>query len=283
MNASTNIQPGFPWAYTLLAYGFSWIVWLPSVLASVGIIQVPMSIELFTGLLIMLGAWGPFIAAFTVTEREEGRVGVRQLLACARQWGIGLPAFVMIVGLPVVASLVARTLDTLTGGTPPAFTLPSLMALLPTFLFILLLGGPVQEEFGWRGYALPRLQARWGALGASLILGAVWALWHLPFYAMSGSGMEGTPLPTYILYHLGLAGIMTWLHNRTAGSVFTAILMHTMANFVSNVLPTHNAQVHDSRSYLFLALIYIVVAGVLLLTPALRPVSRAIDARVSAS
>ncbi len=63
--------------------------------------------------------------------------------------------------------------------------------------------------------------------------------------------MGGTSLPIFVLYNVGLAGVMTLLHNQTCGSVCAAILMHTVANFVSNVLPRHDAQVHDSRAYLF--------------------------------
>lgn len=263
----TAARPGFPWAYTLLAYGLSWLVWAPAVLASAGIITAPLPLELLTALAILVGAFGPLVAAVTVTGREQGRAGVRELLARARRWRIGLPALLLIAGLPFAASAAARALDLLTGGTPPPFALSTPWALIPTFLFILLLGGPLQEEFGWRGYALPRLQARWGALGASLILGVAWALWHLPFWLMAGAGMEGTPLPVYLLYTIGLTGVMTWLHNATGGSLFAAILMHTTANFVSNVLPTHSAQAHDSRAYLFLALIYTLVGAALLLAP----------------
>jgi membrane protease YdiL (CAAX protease family) len=279
MNTPTNSRPGFPWAYTLMAYGCSWLVYAPAVLATAGFIPAPLPIEVFTVLLITLGAFGPLVAACTITAREEGRMGVPRLLARGRQWRIGLPAVAVIAGLPFAISAAARALDTLTGGTPPPFVLETPWALLPTFVFILLLGGPIQEEFGWRGYALPRLAARWGEMGASLILGVVWALWHLPFWWMAGAGMGGTSLPIFVLYNVGLSGVMTWLHERTGGSVLAAILMHTTANFVSNVLPTHTAQVHDSHAYLFQALLYVLVAVGLLLTPVLRIGHHAVDVR----
>ncbi len=89
MNAPTKVRSGFPWVYMLLASGVSWLIWLPTVLATAGIIPAPLPIELFTGLLIMLDAFGPLVAAFTCTAREEGRVGVRHLLARGRHWRIG--------------------------------------------------------------------------------------------------------------------------------------------------------------------------------------------------
>jgi membrane protease YdiL (CAAX protease family) len=101
-------------------------------------------------------------------------------------------------------------------------------------------------------------------LGGSLILGVIWTLWHLPFWYMEGAGMAGTPPWQYLLYTVALTLNMTWLHLRTQGSVLAAILMHTTANFVSNLLPVGGAAVLDSRAYLFRALVYAVVGVVLL-------------------
>ena len=196
---SSTTRPGFPWAYTSLAFAFSWLVWSPGVLATYGVIIPPLEPELFTVLLLTVRAFGPLVAAFLLTARETGRVGVRRLLRHGLQWRIGLPALAVVMGVPLAASALARGLDVATGGAPPPFALSSPLLLLPTFLFILLLGGPIQEEFGWRGYALPRLQARWGDAGASLLLGATWALWHLPLWFMPGAGMEGTSMPVYLL------------------------------------------------------------------------------------
>jgi hypothetical protein len=148
MITSTTVRPSFPWAYTLLAYGFSWLIWSPAVLATAGIISAPFHIELLTALLIAVGAFGPLIAALAMTHREGGRPAIRRLLASGREWRIGWFPLAAIVGLPFAASAMARALDRLTGSTPPPFALETPWALIPTFLFILLLGGPIQEEFG---------------------------------------------------------------------------------------------------------------------------------------
>lgn len=265
-----NIRPGFPWAYTLLAFGFSWVVWAPAVLAGYDLIRTPLPLEALTVLLLFIGAFGPLIAALALTAREGGRDGVRRLLRRGLQWRIGLPAYAVIFGLPLVASALARGLDVLTGGTPPDFMLGSPLALIPSFVVLLLLGGPVQEEFGWRGYALDRLQGRWGPLVGSVFLGVVWTLWHAPFWFMEGAGMEGTAPAVYTILTLGETFVITWLYNRSGGSLWAAILMHGAFNFVANVLPTHSATPIDSRAYLFLALIYFIFGLALLVNDARR-------------
>lgn len=252
-------RAGYLWLFILLAFGFSWLVWSPAVLATYGIIEAPLPEDVFTVLLIFAGAFGPLVAALALTARHEGRAGVRGLLRRGWQWRIGPAAYAVIFGLPLAASAVARALDAATGGTPPEFMLGSPLALIPTFVVLLLLGGPVQEEYGWRGYALDRLQGRWGALAGSVILGLVWTLWHLPFWFMEGAGMEGTPLPVYTIATVGETLVLTWLYNHSGGSVWAAILMHATFNFVSNVLPTHSATAGDSQAYLFMALIYLLV------------------------
>jgi membrane protease YdiL (CAAX protease family) len=154
--------------YFVLAFGLAWLIWSPAVLATLGLISTPLPLDALTALLISLGAFGPLVAALVVTARADGRSGGRRLLARGLQWRtLDLAALALIVGLPLLASALGRALDTATGGSPPPFALGTPLALLPTFLFILLLGGPIQEEFGWRGYALDRLLARWGVWGAA--------------------------------------------------------------------------------------------------------------------
>lgn len=254
------VQPAFPWAYFLIAFGFSWLAWLPAVLASYGFITPPLPLDILTPLSILVGAFGPLVSALILTSREGGKVGRRQFLKRGLNFRIPLRWLAIIFGLPILVSAAARYLDILTGGTPPPYGYSSPLALLPTFIFILLLGGPIQEEYGWRGYALDRMQARFGSLKAGILLGAIWTLWHLPFWFMTNSGMEGTPLPIYTLYTISLSVVIAWVYNGTGKNVLVSILFHTMANFVSNLFPTHGPEVSDSRAYLILAVLYMVIA-----------------------
>lgn len=139
---------------------------------------------------------------------------------------------------------VAGVLDVLLGGVgmqPEALArfIGEPMAIIPFMVFILLFG-PVPEEIGWRGYALDRLQTRWSAVGSSLILGSVWALWHMPLFFIEGSyhyglGFGTTGFWLFVLNLILVSVVMTWIYNNTNRSTLSAILFHFMINFVGEL------------------------------------------------
>jgi membrane protease YdiL (CAAX protease family) len=91
--------------------------------------------------------------------------------------------------------------------------------------------GPLGEEFGWRGFALPRLLRRWHPLSAALILGAIWWAWHLPTFFISTLSQSSLSIPVFLLNSLSLSVIMTWLYQRSGGDLLLMILVHTAANY----------------------------------------------------
>jgi membrane protease YdiL (CAAX protease family) len=190
MNNHKLLPPAFPWAYFAMAYGIAWLVWLPGVAASLGFLTLPLP----ASALVTLGAFGPLAAAFFQTAREQGRVGVKQLWQQALNFKVDPRWLAVTLLLPLSLAGAAYFIYRLTYGTAaplPLFANPLLI--VATFVFIFFLGGPVQEEFGWRGYALVRLQRRWSAFTASLIVGAAWGLWHLPLFFMSGVSQSYLP------------------------------------------------------------------------------------------
>jgi membrane protease YdiL (CAAX protease family) len=102
------------------------------------------------------------------------------------------------------------------------------------FTVALFAGGPLFEEPGWRGFALPRLQQRFGSLLGTVILAVLWACWHLPLYVLvpgfNGAGTDlagiAVPFAVFVISTVALAIIFTWVFNNTSGSVFLAILLH---------------------------------------------------------
>jgi membrane protease YdiL (CAAX protease family) len=167
--------------------------------------------------------------------------------------------------LPLAVMLLAAGLHIALGGE--IATAPASGHLLMTVVnlpLVLLLGGPLGEEFGWRGFALPALQDRLGWRTASLGLGLVWGMWHLPLFYIDGTAQARIPFVLFLLSVVAMSVVFAWLVNRTAGSVVAALLLHTAINFwpsVVPVLPTEGSY----RAYAFVvAMVFLLALGALL-------------------
>jgi membrane protease YdiL (CAAX protease family) len=190
----------------------------------------------FVGLLGMFAPFGPFVAAFWLTGRQSEREGIRQLLK--RGWSLDfdwkwlLPTILLMpaVSLVTVAVMLFIELPIQWGYGVPW------QVLAPTFFMILLLNA-LPEEYGWRGYALGRMLRRRSALTASLILGAIWGLWHLPLHFIAGTVQSAIPVYQFVLQQMVLAVFYTWLFNNTRGAVSVAILFHTIGNIMGAAIP----------------------------------------------
>lgn len=217
-------------AFLMLTGVWSWGLWLPRALTSQGITAVPV--------LPNLGAFGPTIAALVLTYHATGRPGVKRLLRRtvdarfrARWWLAILLLFPsMNAGLLLGSVLLGAPLPAMPWRDQP-------LTLAVGFIIVLVSTGPIQEELGWRGYALDRLQAigrrtRWPALLASFTLGGIWAAWHLPLFFFETAAIYRSEnvigfLPAIVLVTI----IMTWIHNNTGGSLLAAVLTHASFNF----------------------------------------------------
>ena len=217
-------------SYFLLAYAGTWVVTVPFALSANGVGLLPFGIP--NGSVIFVSAvWvflGPSLAAFIVTGATEGRAGIRRLLRRYVLWRVGLRWYlVVLIGPPVIILLATIVLP---GALASFRTLAPLhpLSLLVGFPLILVFGGALFEEGGWRGFALPRLQRLHGPLLGTLILGALWACWHLPLFWITVWGTPPTVL-NMVLYFpsvVFMAIVFTWVFNNTKGSILLAILLH---------------------------------------------------------
>lgn len=222
------------WSYFLLAYLFTWI-WL-----------IPMFVVWHQQ---VLGPWlilSPSLAGFVMAGITEGRAGVVRLLRRAVLWRVEFSWYLVTLFLMPVIWLVSVDLIP---GAVAAFRFPGssflvnyLIAFAATFFATCLL-----EEFGWRGFALPRLQGQYGPLFGTLILGFLWGFWHFPLRVFQPGDMEaaGTgwlafafPFLLYICETTASALLMTWVFNHTRGSILIALLFHASNNAAGGVLPS---------------------------------------------
>ena len=177
----------------------------------------------FSPLLGFFGLFGPALAAIIMAAVTEGKSGVKALLSRIVLSRVGLPWYVIALGLPTVLSLATAGLAYLLGGSE--FTVGAL-APIELVLFVLVVG----EELGWRGYALPLLLEKRSALTASVILGIVWGLWHLPTFVVPGTPQYGLPIVAFVLLTVEYSILMTWVFLHTRGSVLIATLFHGAIN-----------------------------------------------------
>src|SRR5215213_3476601 len=221
-------------SFFVMAYAFSWIVWSPWVLGEDGAGLLPIDISQTASGFLNAAAIlaGPTLAAFIMTATTEGREGVRRLLGRLVLWRVGIRWYLFaLLGVPLIMLLGTIVYS---GNLPKLGALggPSyLLSYLGTFALVVVLGGPLFEEIGWRGFALPRMERSQGPLLASLILGVLWALWHLPEFLVpswaassGGGGVLGVTL--FTLTAITFTIVITWVFNNTRASVLLAILVH---------------------------------------------------------
>jgi membrane protease YdiL (CAAX protease family) len=244
-------------SFFFMAYAFSWIVLIPYVLAEWTIQPKP----LFYNLFYILHTFGPALSAYImlrITEGEEGWKRVRNSIKQVRAGWVWY-SFILL-GIPALIMLGILVLP----GAQASFQgLTSKILVSFPFVFILIFfgGGPLGEEIGWRGFALPRMQSLYGPLKATLLLGVLWTFWHLEdFFTASQGGGPGTGLyafyfhlPIFLVMVMSLAIIMTWVFNHTRGSIFIAVLLHASYDaFGSTMQPLFSAPIVAKTNLLFI-------------------------------
>ncbi|MDP3718034.1 MAG: CPBP family intramembrane metalloprotease [Acidobacteriota bacterium] len=185
--------------------------------------------------MFLLGVFAPGFVALAFTAYYEGRAGVARLLARIGRWQVGAHLYLFAIGYLAATKLLAALIHRMAVGAWPAFGDTP----LPLMLGGILLSTWTQagEELGWRGYALPRLATHLGLGGASVLLGVVWALWHLPLFFLQGSGSDGQSFPIYLLHVTALSVAMAWLYWRAQGSLLLVMVMHASVNNTTGIVP----------------------------------------------
>lgn len=221
---TTMATGAFPLRFFALAFAFTWFFWWLGVLGERGVID---ALPGFTP----VGAFGPLAAALVLAAREGGRDGVRSLLGRVTRWRVAPAWYAVAVLGPLALTLVTIALHVALGGRMPdpaalAGGLPAVLFASVYMLVFVALG----EEVGWRGYALPALQARHGALTSSVILGSVWTLWHLPLFFNPATLYSNLPFVLFFAYLVPFSVLIAWVFNSTGGSVLIAMLVHAVMN-----------------------------------------------------
>ena len=219
-----------------LTFIVSWLLWIAAaaILHRAG--SPPSGLQAIIGFLYILGVFAPSLVALALTARADGRAGTLALLRRTVKWSVSARWYVFAISFMATIKLAVALLLRIATGAWPAFGQEPVYIMAIAIVF----STPVQagEEIGWRGYALPRLAERLGLARAGIILGVIWACWHLPFFFVPGTDTSGQSFPVYLLSVTALSVAMAWLYWRTNGSLLLTMLMHAAVNNTKDIVPS---------------------------------------------
>lgn len=235
-----NKNVKFPARFFLVTFLFSWVIWTPLVLCSLNII--PGSGELLSAgkvPVIMLGAFGPLAGALCDLRRREGKGSAKKFLHTFLDFRSGWKGYLLPIVIFGGSTFAAWYIPELYGEPRLPSLLPSIWVFIPCLVFMIFVGGG-QEEFGWRGYALPVLEKKFGIWSANIILGVIWALWHIPTWFITGTTQSHMNFGGFVLLMTGYSFIFSWIRKISGNRPFSGIYAHGLANAIIPLMPTFN-------------------------------------------
>ena len=246
-----------------LIYLFEWAVLIPGAADARGLLPFHGPVANVVGL---LAGWGPGLAAVIVLGLTEGRGAVVALLRRYLIWRVNVGWYLLALFGTAAFILGGIGLHVLLGGTAPTLPIASASPLSAVLVFLVTVafGFVVNtEDLAWRGVALPRLQAARGALGASLVIGVLEGLTHLPYFFIPGDFRQQVGFVWFMAFTIAIVIVLTWMFNSTGGSVLLVTLYHASQNAWANLLDTTPAPgPNDLRPFILAVVLMIVTAAV---------------------
>lgn len=242
--SSNKNQGNSLWQFFLLTFTLSWLIWIPVAASNRELSQSGKGVVSLS--LLMIGAFSPSIIGILLHHRNTEQASRTDFWRRIIKFRRITPKWYVVI-LLIFPTIMALTffVETILGGEIPSLEgviqiLTNPISLL-VFIISMLIGGPLAEELGWRGYALDHMLARQTALRASLVLGGIHAAWHLPLFFTKGTSQEsmGFVTPLFCLWVIQVVAgsvIYTWVYNNNNNSILSAILIHFMLNSTATII-----------------------------------------------
>lgn len=257
-------------SFFVLANLMSWLAWIPYILSQHGLglwdHRFPDVLGTSQLLGVLPGAYlGPIASALLITAVADGRAGLRRWVGRMWRWRVRWHWYaITLLGVP--AAMLA-TGYAFSGGQVSAPSLMVVAAYVPGLLLQMVTTG-LAEEPGWRDFALPRLQRRFGPLAGSMVLGPLWAVWHLPLFLTEWGGFpdaDWTRPASFAAFCIAFNIVMTWVFNRTGESLPLSMLLHVSVNNFASIVWSEMFPTIDENLASYAMTTGAVVAGVLVL------------------
>ena len=231
-------QSRFPYRFFVVTFTWSWLIWLPLVLAGAGIL--PLEKDLVSALSVpvtIMALFGPGVGALYCLSTLHGKGAVGQYLRGLADLRLGWQAWLVPVVVMGASTWLAWMLPELWGAPRLEMLLPSVWVFPPYVLLMILLGGG-QEELGWRGYIVDPMEARLGPWLGNLVLGVVWAFWHLPLFFIPGTSQMHMPFAGFVLLITGYSWFLAWVRQASGKRTLAGLIAHGWANAFVPLFPT---------------------------------------------
>jgi membrane protease YdiL (CAAX protease family) len=219
-----------------ITYFVTWTCFITAAAISHGTASTAPDLPVARLLLLLLGTFAPSLVALGVTAQDNGIPATQALLHRMFEWHVSARWYLFAIGYTLAIKLIVALVHRLITGAWPRFGYEAWYIIVVAIV----ISTPVQagEEIGWRGYALPRLAARFGFARASVLLGVIWAVWHLPIFFVPGVDNYGQSFPVFLLEVPAMSVAITWLYAHTKGSLPLVMLMHSAVNQTIGIVPS---------------------------------------------
>ncbi|MDF2506071.1 type II CAAX endopeptidase family protein [Clostridium sp.] len=201
--------------FVFITFLCSWIIWGIDILYR------------HATFLLYLGAFMPSIVSIVLTGWICKKKGIKQLLTRLTKWKFNFMYYIFVLSYFGLSYYISYLICKFIGYDITIYFMANGHYILFYLMLMLFIGGPLGEEFGWRGFLLPRLQKKLNPLYTSIIIGVIWSCWHLPLFFIHGTSQYGVPFPLFLFQLICFSVIITWIHNKTDDSLIFPILFHT--------------------------------------------------------
>lgn len=221
--------------FLLMTFVFSWILWAILYGSYIGIIN-RVIYERGTLLIVCIGGFMPSTIAVIITGFIYRKEGIKRLLKGIIKWRVNPLFYFYVIFFWMGIFYSSAVIDTLLGYKNKFSLATNPYYIIGLYIFITFLGGPLGEELGWRGFLLPRLQNKTNPFCASIIIGFIWTFWHWPLFFIPGTAQHEIPFILFLLEFVCFATLITWVYNKTNGSLLLTILFHAALNTSTGVI-----------------------------------------------
>jgi uncharacterized protein len=267
MSLDKLTQKFIPIRFFVITFIWSWLLWMPFVLAGLGIWDWDENLRSMLSMpFIILGAFGPAIGALYSIKTLQGKSAIKPFLQSFLSIRFGWKVWLIVPVVIGLAHFLAWYLPEFFGYERLPMLLPTIFV-FPIYWMVMIFFGGGQEEIGWRGYIMPYLEAKYGLWTGNTILGVIWAFWHAPLWFIADSFQTYMPFPAFLIGCIGLSYFLSWIIKASNHKPFSALIAHGAFNaflpvFPSLVMDTEVFQLH----FWILELLFLVIGAIALLS-----------------